>query len=269
MYQQRAEHLFHLMGSASSTQAGGIMSGTLFGRTTVAVLLVALTVLGCDQIESARTGESGPGAVREPSATSQTRDGQSDSTQSDSTQPDDTPPDDGISDSDDSDFDGTQVAWVPPGPGDLFGFDRMPDELEEWYKAFRERDCDAIAALGPQRAQPQLYAGLGDACRAVLEDNDQSWPSAEVALQNVGNPTDPLDREARRLLSDLVTAHQRAPNADIRIVDPSPEDSSPPQTSVTPSPTSVTPTPTSFNSGSTSQARETPSHGPQPPAPAG
>lgn len=245
------------------------MSGTLFRRTTVAVLLAALTVLGCDQIESGRTGQSGPGAVREPTATSQAPDGQFDSTQSDSTQPDDTPPDDGTSDSDDSDIDSTQVAWVPPGPGDWFGIDRMSEDLEQWYKAFRERDCDAIAALGPKRAQPQLYAGLGDACRAVLEDNDQSWPSAEAALQNVGNPTNRLDREARRLLSDLVTAHQRAPNADISIVDPPPEDSSPPPTSVTPSPTSVIPTPTAFNSGGTSQARETPSHGPQPSAPAG
>lgn len=253
-------------GSASSTQAGGIMSGTLFGRTPVAVLLVALTVLGCGQIEPGRAGESGSGAESEPTATSQPRDGQPDSTQRDDTQPDDAQPDDGAFDPDPVD---TQVAWVPPGPGDLFGFDRMSDELARWYKAFGERDCDAIAALGPQRDQQQLYAGLGDACRAVLEDNDQSWPSAEVALQNVSNPTDPLDREARRLLRDLVMAHQRAPNADIRIVGPPPEDSSPPPTSVSPSPTSVTPTPTSFNSGGTSQARETPPRGPQPSTPAG
>ncbi|MGH3982811.1 MAG: hypothetical protein ACRDST_09065 [Pseudonocardiaceae bacterium] len=174
---------------------------TLFGRTTVAGLLVTLTVLGCGQIEPGRTGEPGPGPVSETIVTSQPDDGQPDDTQ-----PDDTQPDDGTIDPSPID---TEVAWVPPGPGNLFRLDELAEEVTRWFEAFRERDCDAIAALGPERDQRQLYAGLGDACRAVLEDNDQLWPSAEVALQNVGNPTDPLDRSALRLLRDLVMAQCR------------------------------------------------------------
>ncbi|MGH8572604.1 MAG: hypothetical protein ACREX8_08520 [Gammaproteobacteria bacterium] len=192
------------------------MSVTLFGRTTVAGLLVALTVLGCGQIEPGRTGEPGPGPVSETIVTSQPDDGQPDDTQPDDTQPDDTQPDDTQPDDtqpDDGTIDpspiDTEVAWVPPGPGNLFRLDELAEEVTRWFEAFRERDCDAIAALGPERDQRQLYAGLGDACRAVLEDNDQLWPSAEVALQNVGNPTDPLDRSALRLLRDLVMAQCR------------------------------------------------------------
>jgi len=117
-----------------------------------------------------------------------------------------------------------EVAWVPPGPGSSAP-ELPPDDGDQprpwdrWFWAFDHRDCDAIAALGQERHQRPLYEGLGDACRAVLRDEDQFWPAVEAALQNVGNPTNCLDQSALRLLRDLVTAHQRAPNAKIRIVD--------------------------------------------------
>ncbi|MGH3980696.1 MAG: hypothetical protein ACRDRZ_17135, partial [Pseudonocardiaceae bacterium] len=44
------------------------------------------------------------------------------------------------------------------------------------------------------------------------------WAAAEAALQHVGNQTNCLDRLALRLLRDLVAAHRRAPDADIRII---------------------------------------------------
>jgi hypothetical protein len=136
------------------------------------------------------------------------------------------------------------VAWVPPGPGNA-AFQRDNGRAAQWSSAFRNHDCDAIAALGPERNQQQLYSGLGDACRAVLRKNDQLWTSAEVALQHVDDPTDCRDRSALRLLRDLVMAHQRAPHANIHIVDPppgppcGPGDSPLPPTSITPPPTSV------------------------------
>lgn len=71
----------------------------------------------------------------------------------------------------------------------------------------------------PACGQPQLYAGLGDACRAVIRHDVQRWPSAQSALQQVNDPDTCLDRWALRLLRDLVTAHQRNPDAEIQIVD--------------------------------------------------
>jgi len=117
-----------------------------------------------------------------------------------------------------------EVAWVPPGPGNV-GPATPPDTGEpgaaRWYEAFEDRDCDAIAKLGPERGQQRLYAGLGDACRAVAgaENRKNRWAAAEAALQHVDAPSNCLDRLALRLLRDLVVAHQRAPDAEIRITE--------------------------------------------------
>lgn len=75
-----------------------------------------------------------------------------------------------------------------------------------------------IAELGPERGQQTLYGGLGDAYRAVLDEDedDRLWASAEAALADVRTPNDCLDRLAWGLLRDLVVAHRRAPDADIR-----------------------------------------------------
>ena len=167
----------------------------LFGRVTAAVLLVALAIVGCGDAERGGAGKVGPGL---PSGVPG--------------RPDPGRPDPGDQ----------EVAWVPPGPGSLAPGgdpDDHPRPWDRWVWAFDHRDCDAIAALGQERHQQPLYEGLGDACRAVLRDEDRSWPAAEAALQNVSNPTNCLDQRALRLLRDLVTAHQRAPNARIRIVD--------------------------------------------------
>ena len=147
--------------------------------------------------------------------------------------------------------DDVQVAWVPPGPGNLFP--HYDDSDTRWRSAFANHDCDAIAALGPDRNQQQLYTGLGDACGAALKKNNQSWPSAQVALQHIDNPTDPLDKSALRLLRDLVMAHQRAPHATIRIVDPPP---------ASPSPTSDIQASPSVAPSSASQIPATPHHRP-------
>jgi len=117
-----------------------------------------------------------------------------------------------------------EVAWVPPGPGNV-GPATPPDTGEpgaaRWYEAFEDRDCDAIAKLGPERGQQRLYAGLGDACRAVAgaENRKNRWAAAEAVLQHVDAPSNCLDWLALRLLRDLVVAHQRAPDAEIRITE--------------------------------------------------
>jgi hypothetical protein len=113
----------------------------------------------------------------------------------------------------------TRVAWVPPGPDPPVILSEAEDR---WSEAFRSRDCDVIAELGPARGQQTLYGGLGDACRAVLdedEEDDRLWASAEAALGDVHTPSDCLDRLAWGLLRDLVVAHRRAPDADIQIED--------------------------------------------------
>jgi hypothetical protein len=241
------------------------MSGTLFGRVTMVGLLVAL-VVGCGQVEPGGAGEAGPGPADR--VTGAPDSGAPDSGAPDSGAPDSGAPDSGAPDSGAPEpwgsnpdpgtpgpsTDEAEVAWVPPGPGSRYapappyspghppGRNEGEGAAARWHMAFDKHDCAAIAALGPERNQRQLYAGLGDACGAALKKNDPSWPSAEAALQHVGNVTDPLDQSALRLLRDLVVAHQRAPHATIRIVDPSPGSVTPTRGSVTPTPESVTPT---------------------------
>ena len=111
--------------------------------------------------------------------------------------------------------------------------------------AFRSRDCDAIAELGPERGQQKLYEGLGDACRAVLNENkdDRLWASAEAALADVRTPDDCRDELAFGLLRNLVMAHRRAPDADIQIDDPEEETPWPCDFDDTVPPATISPTP--------------------------
>ncbi len=196
------------------------MAGTRFGRVTVTGLLVALAVGGCDATElggaeaapQGPVGEAsgGPGANPGPDGSNPANPG-----------PDGSNPANPGPDS--SNPANPEVAWVPPGPG--IGIDYKSPETDRWYEAFNNRDCKAIAALGPERNQQQLYQGLGEACLAIYRDEDRSWSAAEVALRRVGDePIDCLDRLAFRLLRDLVMAHQRAPDAEIRIVNSPPGD---------------------------------------------
>lgn len=256
------------------------MSGTLLGRVTVAGLLVALAVVGCGPVEpgGAGPGPSGgvtmtpsPGTLSPETSSPETSSPETSSPGLASPETPNPEASGSVTSGPDSDTAGpssgdAHVAWVPPGPGNEFPrYDDGQKTAARWHKAFSDHDCDAIAALGPERDQRQLYAGLGDACRAVLKKNDRLWSSAEVALRHVGDPTDCLDRSALRLLRDLVMAHQRAPHADIDIVD-SPRGAAcdsdgpaSPSTSVSPSPTSVSPS-------GTSQIRPTPHSRPRPSA---
>lgn len=138
-----------------------------------------------------------------------------------------------------------QVSWVPPGagtkgplPSDGDGPPQSTTAVRRWQQAFDKRDCSAIAALGPERGQPELYAGLGDACRAVIQHDDQLWPAAERASQQVNDPDNCLDRVALRLLRELVTAHQSSPHAEIQIVKPPPGRLCEPQHTRSPTPVS-------------------------------
>ena len=188
-----------------STSNGGVMVGGLAGRVTATVLLVALAVVGCGDAKPGGAGEVGPvspsGASGNPNPGGGSNPGGSNPGGSNPGE--------------------EEVAWVPPGPGR--NHPPRPGDWDSssyrWFLAFKKRDCNAIEALGQERHQQPLYNGLGDACRAALKDEDQFWPPAEAALQNVGNPTNCLDQAALRLLRDLVAAHQRAPTAKIRIVD--------------------------------------------------
>ncbi len=236
----------------SGARARGIMSETTFGRVTVAGMLVAL-VVGCSgagpgSAVSASSESAGEVTVTPNPVTPNpvTPDPVTpDPATPDPVIPDPVTPDPVTPDPVTPDPVDTEVAWVPPGPGGLSPAETTVDKAARWYEAFGNHDCATIAALGPERDQRQLYAGLGDACRAVREKNDRLWTSAEIALQHVSDPTDCLDLLALRLLRDLVMAHQSAPHANIRIVDSPPgqgcriDDSSPPPTSVTSTQTSV------------------------------
>lgn len=175
------------------------MSGALFGRVIVVGLMVGLAAIGCGSAGSSGASGRGPGtSIEVPGVPS-------------SAVPDSGVPSPGTSP--------PLVAWVPPGAGDI-GPAAPDPPAARWRRAFNNHDCDAIAALGPQRGQVQLYTGLGDACKAVLQNNDRFWPAAEAALRRVGRPTDCLDRSALRVLEDLVATHRRAPHAKIHIVEP-------------------------------------------------
>lgn len=236
------------------------MPVTTFGRVTLAGLLVALAV-GCDRGGPGSASDAGPGpaiettvapdpatstpATSTPATPLPTMSTPATPLPMTSIPATPAPPTTNlVTPSPDSD-DPPEVAWVPPGPGSSYPYETYGVREARWHKAFDNRDCAAIAALGPEHDQRQLYAGLGDACRAVRQKNDRLWTSAEVALRRVNNPADCLDQLAVRLLRDLVIAHRRAPHANIRIVDPEPgedcgsDDPSPPPTSVTPSQTSV------------------------------
>lgn len=234
------------------------MSGTLFGRVSVAGLLAVL-VVGCNS--SAVPGGAGPGpeigvtrpsdsgapssetpSSEEPPRSNPRPEAPGPQPEAPSSQPEVPTPSTGD----------TIVAWVPPGPGGSFPH-YSPDEpnnsepaaAARWREAFGKRDCDAIATLGPERNQRQLYAGLGDACRAVLKGNDRLWTSAETALQHVDNPHECFDQLALRLLRDLVMAHRHAPHAQIHIVDSPPGtacQSNSPSPPASPSPTPTMPT---------------------------
>ena len=235
------------------------MSETTFGRATVAGLLMAL-VIGCSETGSGSAGGAGPGPTSEATATSTPVTPSPappnpltpDSSTPDSSTPSSPAPNPSAPNPSTPNpptpipepVDPPQVAWVPPGPGNTtFPYDNGREA--RWASAVDDRNCDAIAALGPEREQQQLYSGLGAACRAVRSNNDQLWTSAEVALQQVDDPIDCLDRSALRLLRDLVMAHRRAPRANIHIVDSppgprcDPDSSSPPPTPISPTPTPV------------------------------
>lgn len=242
------------------------MSGTLFGRITVTGLLAAL-VVGCGQAEPGGTDDAGPAPenvatvapnpaapdLMTPPAVAPNP-APSTPAPSNSVTPKPVPPNVAAPNPAQpnpappaADPKGPRVAWVPPGPNPPVRVSGM----EAWSAAFRSRDCDAIAELGPKRGQQRLYAGLGDACRAVLNnnenENDRLWTSADAAferLKNVENSLECLDRLAWGLLRDLVMAHRRAPDADIQIDDPQKgtpwpcgsDDTLPPATSITPTP---------------------------------
>jgi hypothetical protein len=250
----------------------------LFGRVTVAGLLVVL-VVGCGHAAPGRVGEAGPGPAG--GVTGAPDSGVPNPGALNPGAPNPGAPNPGVPNlgvpnpgagTPGLGTDDTKVAWVPFGPGSEFrhrvGSPNPPYQgtAAGWNRAFRNHDCDAIAALGPERDQRQLYAGLGDACRAVLKKNHQLWISAEAALRHVDDPTDCLDRLALRLLRDLVMTHQRAPHADIHIVDPPPGTACGPDNSPT-RPTSVAPTstPTSVIPSGTPQTRATPPHRPSAP----
>jgi predicted small secreted protein len=164
------------------------MPRTLFRHTIAAALLMALTLAGCSSTTPGAAGDGKPGGAGQVPV--------------------------------EQDRGERKISWVPPGPGTgVYGYGEGTSEDSAWQKAFDDRDCNAIAALGSQRGQPQLYTGLGAACRAVLDNDPQSWPAAEAALRHLARPADCLDQSAFRLLSDLVGAHRQAPHATIRIVD--------------------------------------------------
>lgn len=218
------------------------MSGVLFVRITVAGLSAAL-VVGCGQAESRSAGDAGP----EPAnvATVAPNPAPSISAPPNATTPEPVPPNVAVPNPKPpaAGLKETRVAWVPPGPDPPIL--TLSETAAQWSAAFHNRDCNAIAELGPKRGQQKLYAGLGDACRAVLnkDKDDRLWASAEAALGDVRTPKDCLDRLARGLLRDLVMAHRRAPDADIQIEDAeeperwpcdSDDTSPPPATSITP-----------------------------------
>jgi hypothetical protein len=262
------------------------VSGTLLGRVAVAGLLVALAVVGCGAVETGGPGEAGTGlsggvtTTPNPGSTEPSNPGPSNRGPSNPGPSNRGPSNPGPSnpgpsnpgpsnpggldgDTADPSSDDTHVAWVPPGPGKEFPHEHRRHAEDRWYKALSDHDCDAIAALGPERGQRQLYAGLGEACRAALKKDDRLWTSAEVAWRQVSDPTDCLDRSALRLLRDLVMAHQRAPHAHIDIVN-SPSgaacDSDPP----TLIPTPESPRPTPENPSEASQIRTTAHYWPRP-----
>lgn len=246
------------------------MSGTLFGRITVTGLLAAL-VVGCGQAEPGGTDNAGPAPenvvtvapnpptpdLRTPTAVAPNPapsiPGPSNSAtpkpappnvaapnpaQPNPARPNPAPP---------ADRKGPRVAWVPPGPNPPV----QTLDTDAWSVAFRSRDCDDIAELGPKRGQQKLYVGLGDACRAVLNDDDRLWSSAEAALADVRTPDDCRDELALGLLRNLVMAHRRAPDADIQIDDPEEEtpwpcdsdDTVPPATTIPSTPADDQPRP--------------------------
>jgi len=243
------------------------MNRAVVERVTVAALLVALAVAGCGGAEPGGAGErgSGPAAGVTSSPDSGPSDGaipgpDSGSGDGATGSPDSGPPSGVVPDPGSEPYSGVipdpgsgpgggvtgrpgfhppgggggevgpqEVAWVPPGPGNV-GPASPPDDpspvppdtgAARWYEAFEDRDCDAIAKLGPERGQQRLYAGLGDACRAVTgaENRKNRWAAAEAVLQHVDAPSNCLDWLALRLLRDLVVAHQRAPDAEIRITE--------------------------------------------------
>jgi hypothetical protein len=270
-----------------------MVSETLLGRVAVAGLLVALAVVGCGSVETGGPGEAGPGlsggvtttpnpGSAEPSIAGSSNAGSSNpgssnpgssnpgSSNPGSSNPGSSNPGGLDGDPADPSSGDTRVAWVPPGPGNEFPRRHHGHAEDRWYKALSDHDCDAIAALGRERGQRQLYAGLGDACRAALKKDDRLWTSAEVAWRQVSDPTDCLDRSALRLLRDLVMAHQRAPHAHIDIVN-SPSgaacDSDRPTLTPTPespSPTPESPSPTPESLSEASQIRATAHYWPRP-----
>lgn len=185
------------------------MSQDMFERITMAGLVLVL-VMGCSHAELGPRRDSGAahfGAPNVESPNSQSPNSKVLNSESPNSEVNPVTPRD------------IEVAWIPPGPGnDYYG--AQDDRQKHWSTAFANRSCSAIAALGSERGQQQLYAGLGSACQAVPDNDDRLWDSAEVALNNIDDPTDCLDQSVLRLLRNLVTTHRRFPYATIHIIGP-------------------------------------------------
>lgn len=88
---------------------------------------------------------------------------------------------------------------------------------DAWTAAFTSRDCAAIGALGTGKTSV-LYKGLRDACTASADNDPAKWAAAVRALAAANDTYDCPERLARTLLTRLVEAHQRAPQARLRFV---------------------------------------------------
>lgn len=147
------------------------------------------------------------------------------------------------------DADSVDVSWVPPGPLGVRhplpppcasastslspGVTTPPSPTscetqappavtykaasDAWTAAFTSRDCAEIGALGAG-ATARLYTGLRFACTAAADNDPAKWEEAAQALAATETTSYCPDELARTLLTRLVDAHKRAPQARLRFV---------------------------------------------------
>lgn len=111
------------------------------------------------------------------------------------------------------------IAWLldlgpsaPSGPSEIRAYEHlMTLDCAGLMERLDDDGHDQALNLGPSET---LYRATGTACLAAFDGRSELWPTARELADHAGEPsTSCLDRATRRLLDDLLAAHDADPKA--------------------------------------------------------
>ncbi|PRX52262.1 hypothetical protein B0I32_13212 [Nonomuraea fuscirosea] len=103
--------------------------------------------------------------------------------------------------------------------------DPADNQDKKRFDILNAMSCERIRKIGEERPDSlrTLYAGLADACESALLVRTDRWQGAEQSLatyKSVGAGPEPTcaDKQALRILENLVDAHRQAANQPVKVM---------------------------------------------------